>query len=139
MAARGTELLGKVQSLLTLVEIGLLCALAIGVFAAADQFDYGVLQAAADQVDGEAGCRRARVPPGGRRLHGVQHVLHQGFTRFGATLRHNWCPGTARSRENANIIREADVTDAVRQNICATQQMKSRISAQVSPIDVVQM
>ncbi len=28
-------------------------------------------------------------------------------------------PGTARSRENANIIRDADVTEAVRQNICA--------------------
>src|ERR1044072_1126033 len=60
-------------------------------------------------------------------------------TRCGATRRQSWCPGTARSRENANIIREAEVTEAVRQNICATQQMKSRISAQGSLIDVVQM
>ena len=45
----------------------------------------------------------------------------------------------ARSRENANIIRDADVTEAVRQNICATQQMNSRISAHVWLIDVVQM
>src|ERR1044072_4384045 len=45
----------------------------------------------------------------------------------------------ARSREKANIIRDAEVTEAVRQNICATQQMKSRISAKVWLIDVVQM
>ena len=31
-------------------------------------------------------------------------------TRVRLTLRHDWWPGTARSRENANIIREADVT-----------------------------
>ena len=68
----------------------------------------------------------------------IAHTAATG-TRFGATLRQSRCPGTARSRENANIIRDADVTDAVRQNICATQQMKSRISAQVSLIDVVQM
>src|SRR5262245_1410492 len=60
-------------------------------------------------------------------------------TRLGAILRQSVCPGTARSRENANIIREADVTDAVRQNICATQQTKSRMSAHVSLIEVAQM
>ncbi len=45
----------------------------------------------------------------------------------------------APSRENANIIRDADVTDAVRQNNCATQQIKSRISAQFWLIDACQM
>src|SRR5436190_2725741 len=60
-------------------------------------------------------------------------------TRLRAMRRHCCCPGTARSRENANIIRDADVTDAVRQNICAMQQMKSRISAQFWLIDVCQM
>ncbi len=44
-----------------------------------------------------------------------------------------------RSRENANIIRDADVTDAVRQKNCATTQMKSRISAQFWLIDSVQI
>src|SRR5215210_3526663 len=48
-------------------------------------------------------------------------------------------PGTAPSRENANIIRDADVTDAVRQNICATTAMKSRNSAQRRLIAVSQM
>ena len=36
-------------------------------------------------------------------------------------------------------MRDADVTDAVRQHLCATTAMKSRISAQVSLIDVAQM
>src|SRR5919205_3187407 len=53
--------------------------------------------------------------------------------------RHSRCPGTAPSRENANIIRDADVTEAVRQNSCATQQMKSSASAQFWLIDVCQM
>ena len=57
-------------------------------------------------------------------------------TRFARDLRQSWWPGTARSRENANIIRDADVTDAVRQKNCATTQMKSRTSAQFSLIDV---
>ena len=34
------------------------------------------------------------------------------------------------SRENANIIREAEVTEAIVQNNCATTAMKSRNSAQ---------
>src|ERR671914_650704 len=59
---------------------------------------------------------------------------HRG-TRFGATRRQSWWPGTARSRENANIIRDADVTDAVTQKNCATTQMKSRNSAQFWLID----
>jgi amino acid transporter len=46
VVARGTEWLGKVQSLLTLLEIGMLCALAVGAFAAAAQFDHGALRAA---------------------------------------------------------------------------------------------
>jgi hypothetical protein len=48
-------------------------------------------------------------------------------------------PGTAPSRENAYIIRDAEVTDAVRQNICATTAMKSRSSAHPSLIEVSQM
>src|SRR5438067_13858654 len=50
-----------------------------------------------------------------------------------------WCPGTARSRENANIIREADVTEAIVQKHCAIAAMKSRNSAHFLPIDVCQM
>ena len=50
-----------------------------------------------------------------------------------------WWPGTARSREKANIIREADVTDAVTQKNCATTQMKSSASAQFWLIDSAQI
>ena len=48
----------------------------------------------------------------------------------------HWWPGTARSRENAKIIRDADVIDAVRQKNWAMTAMKSRTSAQLWPIDV---
>ena len=60
-------------------------------------------------------------------------------TRLPATLRHSREPGTARSRENANIIRDAEVTEAVPQNNCATTAMNSRNSAQALPSEVVQM
>ena len=60
-------------------------------------------------------------------------------TRLRATLRHSLEPGTARSREKANIIRDADVTDAVPQKNCATTAISSRNSAQALPSDVVQM
>src|SRR5215470_4733741 len=60
-------------------------------------------------------------------------------TRLGLTFRQSRWPGTAPSRENANIMRDADVTDAVRQNNCATQQMNRRNSAQAVLIDVCQM
>src|SRR3954454_21111219 len=60
-------------------------------------------------------------------------------TRFGAIRRHSRCPGTAPSRENANIIRDADVTDAVRQKNCAIQQMKSRNVPQLWPIAATQL
>src|SRR5215203_6979649 len=60
-------------------------------------------------------------------------------TRFFATRRQSVWPGTARSRENANIIREADVTDAVTQKNCATTQMKSRASDQRWLIDSAQI
>src|SRR5438445_7547156 len=50
------------------------------------------------------------------------------------TRRQIWCPGTARSRENANIIRDAEVTDAIVQKHCATTAMKSRNSAHRLPI-----
>ena len=56
-----------------------------------------------------------------------------------ATRRQSWWPGTAPSREKANIIREAEVTDAVTQKNCATTQMKSRNSAQFWPIDSAQI
>src|SRR5437763_11706286 len=53
--------------------------------------------------------------------------------------RHTWWPGTARSREKANIIRDADVTEAMVQKHCAIAAMKSRNSAHFLPIDVCQM
>ena len=61
-----------------------------------------------------------------------------GTRRFDTFRQSGW-PGTARSREKANIIRDADVTDAVRQKNCATTQTKSRISAQFWLIDSVQI
>src|SRR3954468_17232988 len=60
-------------------------------------------------------------------------------TRLCDTWRQSWCPGTARSRENANSIRDADVTDAVRQKNCAAQQMKSRNVPQLWPIAATQL
>ncbi len=60
-------------------------------------------------------------------------------TRLLATLRHSAENGTARSRENANIIRDADVTEAVPQNSIAITVMNSRNSVHVSPRDSVQM
>src|SRR5919198_5894132 len=65
-------------------------------------------------------------------------VLTGTRSRF-ETRRQIWCPGTARSRENANIIRDAEVTEAIVQKICATTAMKSRNSAQRLLIDVSQM
>ena len=59
--------------------------------------------------------------------------------RFEDTRRQSWWPGTARSRENANSIRDADVTDAIRQKNCATQQMKRMDVPQLSPIAVTQL
>src|SRR5688572_399850 len=56
-------------------------------------------------------------------------------TRFRATLLQSGWPGTARSREKANIIRDADVTEAVTQKNWATTQMKSSASAQPWLID----
>src|SRR2546421_1795194 len=52
---------------------------------------------------------------------------------------HSWWPGTARSREKANIIREADVTEAMVQKHCARTAMKSRNSAHLRPIESCQM
>src|SRR5918992_1409382 len=56
-------------------------------------------------------------------------------TRFLPTRRQSRWPGMAPSRENANIIRDADVTEAVTQKNWATTQMKSRSSAQFWLID----
>src|SRR5438045_1500426 len=69
----------------------------------------------------------------------VAHTVKIGVRYFFETLRQSWCPGTARSRENANIIREADVTEAIVQKHCAIAAMKSRNSAHFLPIDVCQM
>src|SRR5437588_9807883 len=56
------------------------------------------------------------------------------------TLRKNVRPpGTAPSRENANIILDAAVTDAVPQKNCATQTITRRNSAHLLPSDVCQM
>src|SRR3977135_1178566 len=49
------------------------------------------------------------------------------------------CPGIAPSRENANIMRDADVTDAVPQKNCATTAITSRNSAHFVLIDDCQM
>src|SRR5918911_1061135 len=54
-------------------------------------------------------------------------------------LRHSRHPGTAPSRENANIIRDADVTDAIVQKSCATHAMNSMNSAHFELVDSVQM
>src|SRR5215210_1652438 len=64
----------------------------------------------------------------------MAHTAFRG-TRFVATLLQSWWQGTARSREKANIIRDAEVTDAVTQKNCATTQMKSSASAQFWLID----
>ena len=55
------------------------------------------------------------------------------------TFRQSWCPGTARSREKANIILEADVVDAIVQKHCATTATKMRNSAHLLPIESCQM
>jgi len=55
------------------------------------------------------------------------------------TRRHSLDPGTAPSREKANIIREPDVTEAMPQNNCATTVMISRNSAHASLVDSLQM
>src|SRR3954452_8164276 len=54
-------------------------------------------------------------------------------------LRHRRQPGTAPSREKANIIRDADVTDAIVQKSCATHAMKRRNSAHLRLIEFSQM
>src|SRR6266480_2767239 len=55
------------------------------------------------------------------------------------TRRHNWWPGTARSREKANIIRDAEVVDAIVQKHWATTAMKIRNSAHLLLIESCQM
>ena len=60
-------------------------------------------------------------------------------TRLLATRRQSWCPGTARSRENANSILDAEVTEAVRQKNCATQQMARMNVPQLCPMAATQL
>src|SRR5690349_8237148 len=54
-------------------------------------------------------------------------------TRSRFRRRHNWWPGTARSREKAYIIRDADVIDDMPQYSCAMTTMKSITFAVVVP------
>ena len=67
----------------------------------------------------------------------IPNTDHLG-TRLAATRRQSGWPGTARSREKANIIRDAEVMDAVTQKNCAITQMKRRNSAQFWLIDSAQ-
>ncbi len=53
--------------------------------------------------------------------HGVDRHAMRPATPSARALR----PGTAPSRENANIIRDAAVTDAAPQKNCATHAMRS--------------
>src|SRR4029077_14499223 len=46
-------------------------------------------------------------------------------TRLELSFDHSWCPGTARSRLNANNIRDALVWQAVVQNNCPAVEMNS--------------
>jgi hypothetical protein len=73
--------------------------------------------------------------------HAVTEIAITAFTgtRFAPTRRHSRDPGTARSREKANIIRDAEVTDAVPQNNCAPTAMSSMNSAHASLVAWVQM
>src|SRR5206468_6613694 len=68
----------------------------------------------------------------------MPHTAYAG-TRCAFTRLHIRCPGMAPSRENANIIREADVTEAVPQKNCATTAMTRRNSADFVLIDDCQM
>src|SRR4051812_1111484 len=60
-------------------------------------------------------------------------------TRLLLTRRQRLCPGIAPSREKANIIRDADVTEAVPQKNWATHAITSRNSAHFWLIEFVQM
>src|SRR5919106_1069845 len=66
-------------------------------------------------------------------------TAYTGTRSARATLLQSWWPGTARSRENANSMRDADVTDALPQNNWPTQAMNRRPSAQVELIEFSQM
>ena len=54
-------------------------------------------------------------------------------TRSAFRRRHNWWPGTARSRENAYIIRDADVIEDIPQYNCAPTVMNNITFAVVLP------
>src|SRR3954454_5959871 len=59
--------------------------------------------------------------------------------RFEPSWRQVRWNGVAPSRENANSIREAEVTDAMPQNSCATTAMNSMNSAHLLDVAVCQM
>src|SRR5918996_25752 len=75
------------------------------------------------------------------KAHALTTIAITAFTgtRLAPTRRHSRDPGTAPSRENANIIRDAEVTDAVPQNSCALTAMISMNSAHASLVASVQM
>src|ERR1700740_3553779 len=64
---------------------------------------------------------------------GMVMIMANGATNRTAQLgvwflprrRHRSCPGTAPSRENANVIREALVTHAMPQNSCPIVEIKT--------------
>src|SRR5436305_11165071 len=69
----------------------------------------------------------------------IAHTAYTGTRVRVETRRQNRPPGTAPSRENANIIRDAAVTDAAPQKNCATHAMTSRNSAHFLLIAFCQM
>src|SRR4051794_18728359 len=60
-------------------------------------------------------------------------------TRAVVSLAQSWCPGTARSRLNANVIRDAEVRHDVAQKNCAEAEMNSTSVAQFLSIDCTKM
>src|SRR5215210_4468898 len=69
----------------------------------------------------------------------IAHTAYTGTRSRWETRRQSWCPGTARSREKANIIRDADVVDAIVQKICAITAIAINNSAPLLPIASCQM
>src|SRR5437764_2453084 len=68
----------------------------------------------------------------------TKNTAHVGV-RFLPSLRHRLCPGTAPSRENANVMRDALVRQAMPQKICPTVAMTSTAlaAADVSALSMI--
>src|SRR5262245_17021232 len=60
-------------------------------------------------------------------------------TRLGVSADQRFDPGTAPSRLNANVIRDADVMQEVAQKNCADAEMNSTSAPQLVPIACVKM